>query len=330
MAAKVPSHFHFVFGLRPQTEAFALPYYLALRSCLDVNRPERTTLYYHHEPWGPWWDRIKGELELVSVDLVPVVTNASVTAPEARFRYAHHADWIRLEKLHAHGGVYADIDTLFVNPIRKDLFEHPFTIGREEPIGDTQLSLCNALMLSEPGSVVVGRWLAAFSDAFDGSWTAHSCRLITTLAEAHPELVHIEPERSFAAHAHSKAGVRTLMTGLDRDTGGIMSLHLWNHLWWDWDQVWRTTLFGALLTEDWIRAVDTTYTVLARPFLPPGPTPSRARVAALRALHRAILAADALYDRTTPLRSQVVRAVHPILQPAVHALRRFRASARTR
>lgn len=322
---RVPRHVHFVFGLRPQTEAFALPYYLALASCLEVNRPERVTLYYHHEPWGPWWDRIKGELELERVALVPLVANASVTAPEARFRYAHHADWIRLEKLFAHGGVYADIDTLFVNPIPAALYERRFVIGQEAPLGDTQLSLCNALMLAEPGSELVRRWLAAFGDAFDGSWTAHSCRLVTELAAAHPELVHIEPERTFAAHAHTKAGVRTLMTGLDRDTTGIASLHLWNHLWWDWDQVWRTTLWGGLLSEDWIRAVDTTYTVLARRFLPPGPAPSKARVRALQGVLTAIRAADALYDRTGPIREPLFKAAHPVLRPLVHALRRLRA-----
>ena len=34
----IPNVYHFVFGLRPQTEPFHLMFYLCLASCLAVNR----------------------------------------------------------------------------------------------------------------------------------------------------------------------------------------------------------------------------------------------------------------------------------------------------
>ena len=36
---------------------------------------------------------------------------------------SHEADFVRLDALIAHGGVYADIDTLFVHPVPARLFD---------------------------------------------------------------------------------------------------------------------------------------------------------------------------------------------------------------
>jgi len=64
MKAPVPRVFHFVFGLRPQTVPFHLVYYICLKSCLEVNKPETILFHYQNEPWGRWWDRIKPLLTL--------------------------------------------------------------------------------------------------------------------------------------------------------------------------------------------------------------------------------------------------------------------------
>ena len=48
----VPNRFHFVFGLKPQTEPFHIAHYLCLQSCLQVNSPDRIDFYYHFEPEG--------------------------------------------------------------------------------------------------------------------------------------------------------------------------------------------------------------------------------------------------------------------------------------
>ena len=134
--ARVPRHFHFIFGLRPQTEPFHVVYYLCLESCLRVNRPERLTLYYLHEPHGPWWERIRDRIERVRVDLSPALDESAYGVSwERHYRYAHHADFIRLEKLIEHGGVYADIDFLFLRPLPDEWFEEGGCgLGRERPV----------------------------------------------------------------------------------------------------------------------------------------------------------------------------------------------------
>lgn len=273
--ARIPRHFHFVFGLRPQTEPFHAVYYLCLESCLRVNRPERITLYYQHEPHGEWWDRIRGRLELVRVEPSPHVTEGAYQSSFVRgYSYAHHADFIRLEKLLAHGGVYADIDTLFVRPLPEALFGHACVLGRERPVPQDggrpdEASLCNALIMAEPGSAFIRRWLERMPAAFDGSWSGHSCQLPERLRAEFPEEIHVEPERSFYPFMWTKDGLRALLEERRTDWEGVYSVHLWNHLWWSRHRFDFSAFNGERLTERFIRRGTTTYTLAARRFLPP-------------------------------------------------------------
>jgi len=187
---KIPNQFHFVFGLKEQIEEFHILYYLCLRSCIDVNKPERVFFYYHYEPHGPWWDLIKGELDLVEVELEDFVVNnlGYYAHHEGRFiqamqlNYAHQADFIREE--------------------------------------------------------------------FD------------------KQQITVVPQHFFFKHDFTAQGIETLFRGFDHDTEEVYSMHLWNHLWWDEKRTDFSTFHQAMLTEDYIREVDTTYNVIARQYLP--------------------------------------------------------------
>lgn len=272
---RIPRHFHFVFGLKPQTEPFHIVHYLCLESCLQVNRPERVTLYYHHEPHGRWWDRIRDRLHLVRVP-------AGGRTPGGRYRnelirsfsYAHEADFIRLEKLLKHGGVYADMDTLFINPVPDALFEKSCVLGRERPVPQEngrpdEESLCNALIMAEPGAPFVRRWLEGMPEAFDGSWSQHSCQLPHRLSRLHPEEIHVEGERSFYPYMWTKEDLHALLEERHENWDGVCSVHLWNHLWWARLRLDFSSFSGERLTERFIRGGGNTYALAARRFLPP-------------------------------------------------------------
>lgn len=114
-------------------------YYLCLQSCLRVNKPERILFHYHHEPYGEWWERIKPDLELHQVEPERfVIDNPAYTQHhEGLFiranalDYAHQADFLRLKILIEHGGVYADMDTIFVKPLSHHFF---FGIFKQEDV----------------------------------------------------------------------------------------------------------------------------------------------------------------------------------------------------
>lgn len=275
----VPNAFHFVFGLRPQGEPMHIVHYLCLESCRRVNRPDAIHFHYLHEPHGAWWDRIRPYLTLHRVAGKPRIADSPRyrDTEEGRFiqkaglSYAHEADFIRLEALLEFGGIYADMDTLFVQPLPQRLFQHDYVLG-EEPAqqgvdGVLRPSLGNALMLGRPGAAFPARWLERMLEVFDGTWSRHSCQEAARLWSSLPDAVYVVPQRYFYRHPPTRDGVRALFETLDPDFHDVYSLHLWAHLWWD---AWRTDFspfHAGLITEEHIRGSDTTYNVLARGFL---------------------------------------------------------------
>ena len=280
MSSRIPNRFHFVFGLEKQTDPFHLAHYLCLESCRVINRPEKMYFYYCHEPYGRYWELIKDKLEPVRVALDDFVSGFSYKDRTIEpYKYAHHSDFIRLEKLIEHGGMYADIDTLFVSRIPDGLHEKSFVLGRENDIvcqttGVRRRSLCNAFIMSEKNAPFATKWLEQMRDFFDGSWSNHSTLLPQQLSEKHPDIIHIEPPRTFYRHMWTREGIATLFEGCDTDFAGVVSMHLWSHLWWSRKRRDFSNFHAGLLTEEYVRAASTTYAVAARPFLPP-PRPRR-------------------------------------------------------
>lgn len=271
----IPNVFHFVFGLKKQTEPFHLCHYLAIESCAAVNRPDAILIHYHYEPWGEYWERARHRVHLRRVDLVRRVSRHRYGWRNRgckRYAYAHHSDFIRLDALIEYGGVYADIDTIFVNPIPDALRARDMVLGRENDIvdqttGETRRSLCNALIMCAPGAELAVRWRAAIDDTFNGSWSGHSTLLPQRLSEEFPGTVHIEPARSFYKHMWTRDGLRSLLEGCDPDFAEVYSIHLWSHLWWEKDRRDFSDFHAGLLTEEYVRNGGTTYGLAARRFL---------------------------------------------------------------
>lgn len=276
----IPHKFHFVFGLKPQTEPFHLIHFLCLESCRQTQQPDEIHFYYHYEPWGTYWERIKPDLILHRVDLESFVTESSKYFETAEgslikmlgLEYAHQSDFIRLRILLEQGGVYADMDTIFVNALPDALFDKSFVLGEECPTIETptaasQQSLCNALILSAPDAAFGRAWLAAMHESFDGTWSRHSCQAATELQRKMPEDVFVVPQHYFYKHSWTREGLATLLEGLDTDFRGVYSMHLWAHLWWDAERTDFSFFHGGLVTESWLRNVDTTLGIVARRYL---------------------------------------------------------------
>jgi len=271
----IPRIVHFVFGLAPQVQPFHLVHYLAVESCRQVLAPERILFHHRHLPYGTYWDLIRPHITLVAADEVPEVAAADYREGlvPAAYLYAHHADFVRLDALIEHGGVYADIDTIFVRPIPADLYEAPFVIGEEDPVpdvrtGDLRASLCNALLMSTPGSTFAGIWRGRMGAALDGTWSNHSGFLARSLADEMPEAVRVVPRDTFFPASFSVEGIRSLLEEDGLDTSRSCSVHLWSHLWWSAQRRDFSRVHAGQLTAEHIRSVDTSYNRLARPFLP--------------------------------------------------------------
>lgn len=277
---RIARKFHFIFGLKPQHEAFHLAYFLCLESCRQTQQPAEIYFHYHYEPFGEYWERIKPYLILHQVNLETFITENKkyFNTSEGQFikqmglDYAHQSDFIRLKVLLEHGGVYADIDTLFVNPLPAFLFEHPFVLGEEAPVkthpdAPPQRSLCNAFIMAEPNAIFGRFWLDVMYRVFDGTWSRHSCQTPAMLQQQMPNTIFVAPQHYFYKHLWTPEGVATLLEKLDTDFNEVYSMHLWAHLWWDEKRTDFTQFHNGLLTEAYIRNVDTTYNIIARRYL---------------------------------------------------------------
>jgi hypothetical protein len=274
-AVAIPNIAHFVWGFKEEPEPFHLVHYLCIESCRRVQRPDRIVVHCRHRPHGPYWRLLEPHVTVVPAELVPEVTAATYDDRHVppSYRYAHHADFIRLDALIETGGIYADIDTLFVLPFPQEFFAAKFVLGREDDVRDeltgiVRPSLCNALMLSAPRSLFAVMWRSTAAAALNGTWSNHSTLLPYELSLKLPQAVRVEPRRSFYRYGPSREDLTRLLERLDGDTTGVFSIHLWAHLWWDAERLDFSPMHAGLLSEDYIRRVDTTYNVLAREFLP--------------------------------------------------------------
>ncbi len=279
--AEIPRIFNFVFGLRQQTEPFHLAHYLCLESCRRVNRPEVIYFYYRHLPYGPWWDHIAPYLILCPLADTPTGFDPTryQHTQEGRFiinnglSYAHETDFFRLEILIKHGGVYADMDSLFVQAYPDALYRHECVLGEESPLagsnGILHPSLCNAVIMAQPQSRFLRRWRESSNVEFDGSWSRHSCQLAGRLWAEMPETLYVTPQRQFYRFGLGRPSFVALFEENQPDLRGVCSIHLWAHLWWSEARTDFSDFHSGLLTERYVHEADTTYARLARQFLQP-------------------------------------------------------------
>lgn len=247
----IPKHFHFVFGLKPKPEHFHVIWYVALRSCIAVNAPRCVYFHYQQEPYGDLWDKIKPHLSLVRYEGYEPLSFR-------KMGYAHRSDFLRLEALNASGGVYADMDTIFLKPLPDRLWSQSFVLGRED-IPNPFYGLCNALIMAESRSVFGERWLREMQHTYDGRWNSHSVLLPKALAIQLPDEVCVEPQRSFYRHMWDEDGLSTLFERLDLCIDDSYSFHLWEHV------AWRKHLRHMNVQS--LLANHTTYSHFATPFL---------------------------------------------------------------
>jgi glycosyltransferase involved in cell wall biosynthesis len=280
----IPRIAHFVFALEEQDEPMHFLHYASIESCRRVLEPERIYLHHRHLPWGPWWERISPHLTLVpaqSVEAVLAADYARGLVPE-RFRYAHHADFIRLDALIEHGGVYADIDTIFVRDFPQELFEQRFVIGREpavrdEHTGERRPSLCNALLMSEPQGAFARAWRERMAGSLDGSWSNHSGFLSHTLSEHMPDRVRVESQESFFAFPPTVRGLAALLRERHEIPSEALSVHLWAHLWWERRRRDFSPAHAGWATPAFVRSARSTLAEMLRPYLPASAAPQAPR-----------------------------------------------------
>ena len=242
----IPNVAHFVFGLKPQDEEFLFVYYLAVYSCFLLNAPDCIYFHYHHEPHGPWWDALV-RLQAVRLCHIEIPTHIGQKLIK---KTAHRADAVRMEVLHATGGVYLDIDTICVSPWRH-LLDHEVVLGLEGyPNG-----ICNAIMMTSPQSRFFTAWRAQYEEHFEpDGWREASIVLPEKIAQQHPDWATVLPPATFFLPSYTE--VDKIFVTDHSIPQELVSLHLWEtfalpHMrqitGWGWMEDHRSTLYGRIM-----------------------------------------------------------------------------------
>lgn len=236
---------HFVFGLKEQTEAFLFSYYIAVYSAYKINNPEKIYFYYHHEPYGEWWDKLK---IIPNIELEKIEMPTHIGKKEIK-KTAHKADWVRMNMLYNRGGIYLDIDTICVRPW-KHLLVHDVVMGKEVPNG-----LCNAIMFTKPKSEFFKIWLDKYEKNFNpNGWREASIVLPEVLSKIYPSFVTLkEPDVFFLPNYNE---THKIFVNNCEIPDNIISLHLWetfsikymnNINDWSWAYKNSHTMYGKML-----------------------------------------------------------------------------------
>lgn len=276
----IPNIFHFIFGMKPDFggKPFNMVHYLAVRSAAELNKPDRMYLHFQYEPRGEWFEKAK-----------PYLTLNKITAPTSihgnpLLHVAHQADIVRLNMLKEHGGIYLDLDTISKKPLTS-LLAHDFLIAKEfkppvyytrwdrvknavrqfrlAPLTEIQkvYGLCNAVMLSAPGSRFVEMWLDNYvtfrSRGKDEFWVEHSVKVPYELAQKHPDLLTILEPEAFHYPAYDPKGLAWLFEKT-HDYQDAYLHHLWETNAWN---------YISALTPEIVKDKDTTYNIIARQYL---------------------------------------------------------------
>ncbi|KAJ5084152.1 nucleotide-diphospho-sugar transferase [Penicillium alfredii] len=262
----IPKIVHMVWAKNPELNLLT---YLAIRSALDSIKPDQLKL--HHAGLNddnPWLRKLQNRITMVPHDLHDEYPKQI----QDNWRTPHIADAMRLDILHREGGIYLDMDVISLAP-----FDHILSTPKQVVLGheggDRQ-GLCNAVILSRPGSPFIRRWIDTYLNFTRSEWNYHSVVLSKKLSLQHRDEVCELPPSVFFWPTWTNRHVRymhepiTDQQALDfaseiAANGGAMypdqlAYHAWSH---------PATKYFQKLTPQLLKEQNTRFNVLVRRFV---------------------------------------------------------------
>lgn len=221
----IPKKIHFIFGLSETWDSmpFSMYHYFAVLSAKIVNEGYEVNMHYHYEPTNnEWWERMKKIATLKKIETVPTEFHGKVIKHNA-----HKADWIRLQILKEHGGIYLDIDTICIRPFDPLLSSKQRAVMGTESF-EGRMVTCNAVIMAEPEHGFIKKWMDGFVDFNPDDWNKIACRKPLQIAIEFPGFLHIESTESFFRLNWSWEDLKLMHEGVI-DFPRSYCAHLWEH-----------------------------------------------------------------------------------------------------
>jgi hypothetical protein len=262
----IPNIFHFIFLLKKDLSGipFSLMHYLAIKSAIVINDPEKVYLHYDHKPYSIYWDRLVGEFPKViclhKIDNIPEQFNGFPLG------VTQQCDYLRLQVLIKYGGIYMDTDTICVKPFTP-LLENKCVLGLEGT-PDQIFGLCSGVTLAVPQSCFLHCWINGFdkntslTDGWNGEYNYMGVQYPKMLSDLMPDLVTVVPYDFFHYPLWAEPEEFELMFKDELyDNPNAFSYHLWASSRW---------VYISKLTEDDLIKGNFLYAKSAKQFLAVG------------------------------------------------------------
>lgn len=225
----IPKKIHFIFGLKEDEggKEFSYFHYLNILSAKRVNPEYEINFYYQYEPRAYWFQELKKqEINFIQLDHVEDVLNGIKIS-----NYAHKADYLRLDVLRKHGGIYLDTDVICVRPF-DDFLKFKCVLGYES-INNITWGLPNFTILSEPNNPFINLWYERYrEDYHPDNWSYGAVKLPYLLYQENLDLVTTVSSEFFSLYGWDDASKYHMFENIGMITPAY-SIHLWESRWWE-------------------------------------------------------------------------------------------------
>ncbi|KAK4465376.1 hypothetical protein QBC42DRAFT_313655 [Cladorrhinum samala] len=188
----IPDTLHYVYILSdPDSPTasfnFHFSHLLSIYAARHYLRPSQIYIHTNALPSSPAlnnssqskWTKLILTLPELSPILMPAKVPTRANNGVALKGMEHKSDFVRVEAIHAHGGIYIDWD---VHPLRsiRPLLQSGFraVAGRQK-----HGQINSGVFMSVAAGRMISLWKKMMHEAYDGGWTTHSNQVVTDVAE---------------------------------------------------------------------------------------------------------------------------------------------------
>jgi len=192
----IPRIFHFIYIVG--NHKFAMAHYVAIKSCLEVQKAKSVHVWHGVEnddlKNNKWWQKTKEIAQMHLVTIPTYVNNNHVWFQQ------HQADYMRINILYHFGGTYMDLDILSHRPLDGTSTDNIKAIFEDKTITDPNLfkqnmvmcrecpeKISNSVIMAKKGHPFLKEWIYRYDTQYTQDWTLLSVQTPHYLNQQHPE-----------------------------------------------------------------------------------------------------------------------------------------------
>jgi len=226
----IPKKIYYIFGLdeKFRHKPFSFYHYLNIASARLRNPDYEIELIYKYEPENMFFKNIDIFCSKTQIQDIPEsLNNQCILCAE------HICDYLRIQQLYNHGGIYLDTDVICIKSF-DDLLNKSCVMGKEYGLysdqDETLIGLCNAVILSEPKHLFLKAWTEDYNNNYNrNSWNYNAVIRPYEISEQFPTSVCVLPRNNFFKFSWTTRGSNQLFNN-SCDISDCYTIHLWNSI----------------------------------------------------------------------------------------------------